>query len=213
MSEALSGKREIGFTLVEVMVALAVTTALVSILMGSLFHIFRVQESLRAEVQDRELRLRAHAWFRMFFAGCVPFASGEEGGFVGQDRRALCETTNRIVPRRMPVPGVASLALEESENAVSLIYQGRASESDKKMVLMRWPASGAKFVYLDAQGQEREGWPSPETPEQLLPTAVKMIVHSPPPAADIVWFAPFQADPWRDETPKLPPGLNMDMFR
>lgn len=89
--EGLKLKRNValGFTLVEMLVALVVTSLLISILMGMLYYMSRVQDSLQGEVVIREAQLRTKAWFSELVANCLPVEKVPESPSRVQSRKLL----------------------------------------------------------------------------------------------------------------------------
>lgn len=211
MRRTIQSHRLGGFTLVEVLVALAITGMLVAILMASVFYIFKVQEALRAETQDREVALRGNAWFRDVVAGCLPVEEGDV--FTGTRSELSCETTRMLVPTSLPQVGPVKLSLESTGSQVSLKYQRLTSGGGEALPVAGWAASSGEFAYVDAKGEVHDAWPTTEAPDELMPQSVRLTVRLVYPEGDMMWLASVQADPWRDEQPQLPPGLNADMFK
>lgn len=73
-----------GFTLVEILVALAMTGMLVALLMSSLYYGTRVQASLADELQVRERSLRRVDWFASSLQGCMPLLSFFRGNIINK---------------------------------------------------------------------------------------------------------------------------------
>jgi len=202
-----------GFTLVEVLVALAITGLLVSVLMSALFYMFRVQEALRGEVVVREMDLRGKAWFREALAGCMPMEEKTPLAFTGSNREIICESTGAIIPSHLPMPVRITFTLVDAEGGgVTLQYKETRGNDKAGLILNNWLVRDAKFKYVDTEGAELNSWPVPKTNYEALPRMIKLVVKTGQ-NDEIVWLASLGADPWMPETPNLPPGFTLDMFK
>jgi len=202
-----------GFTLVEVLVALAITGMLVSVLASSLFHVLRAQDALHDETITRERQLRERAWFREILAGCLPAERGDAYAFIGDRQEIRCETTGSILPAILPTTVMIQLTLIPKDSGVTLEYK----ESDgTNAVLFSRQQSQAEFRYVDASGAEQERWPPGGANDELLPRQVQLVFTSSAMGAgdaEGIWLVAPKADPWPLERPPLPPGMTWDMFK
>ncbi len=196
-----------GFTLVEVLVALVVTSLLISILVSALYYMFRVQSSLQGEIVIREADLRAKAWFFDAVANCLPVETGIGDPFSGSLTEIKCETTAALNPtfNDAPIPVVFSLKRGDGGLMV-LTYQDAATPAQKAHVLYEWVSDDAEFRYINIQGEEVDHWPEEKTSRETLPRFVKMSVKTSE-AFPIVWNVALRNDPWPEELPKNPFGL------
>jgi prepilin-type N-terminal cleavage/methylation domain-containing protein len=201
-----------GFTLVEVLVALAITGMLVSVLMSSLFHIFRVQESLRDETAIRERQLRERAWFREALAGCLPEEAESSYHFQGSRTELQCETSNALLPESLPMTAQIRMALLQEDDRVILSYEENG-DGKAQANLANWKGMSAEFRFIDAAGTARESWTPQDT--EALPRQIWLLLTPARPggARPEVWLAAPKSDPWRLERPALPPGMTWDMFK
>ncbi|MDR1647327.1 MAG: type II secretion system GspH family protein [Zoogloeaceae bacterium] len=201
-----------GFTLVEVLVALAITGMLVSVLMSSLFYIFRVQEGLRNETMLRERQLRERAWFREVLAGCLPEEEESKRYFQGNQTEFQCETSNTLMPEALPMTAQIRMTLVQDSDKAFLRYE-ESGKSQTQATLASWEGVNAEFRFIDAKGEARTQW---EQGTEALPRQVWLLLT---PARwnstrqQEIWLAAPRADPWLPEKAALPPGMSWDMFK
>ncbi len=199
--------RQAGFTLLEVIVALVMTSLLVAILIGALYYVFRVQEMLQGEVVEREAALRARAWFVEVLQGCLPAEAGTPAALVGSAMQLRCETTTPLKPRRLSAPGQVRFGLQRAgDGDFALSYGEEAATAP--LTVAQWKASDAYFRYVDAAGEELAEWPPSRAEPEALPRLIKLVIK----AADkteSVWLAAPGADPWLP--PKAKNLFGMDL--
>jgi prepilin-type N-terminal cleavage/methylation domain-containing protein len=200
-----------GFTLVEVLVALVVTSLLISILVGMLYYMFRVQDSLQGEVVIREAQLRAKAWFSDTLANCLSVEKGAGVQFEGTKLQIVCETTAALSPRSGNAPTVVYLRLDRNPlGSLALSYSESKQEEPHAVshVLAEWSGGEGGFVYVDAKDQESDRWPTDKSDSETLPKLVRMSVKrsdDPP----VEWVVAMRNTPWLEELPKNPFGLGV----
>jgi prepilin-type N-terminal cleavage/methylation domain-containing protein len=200
-----------GFTLVEVLVALAITSMLVSVLMSSLFYIFRVQEGLRDETLLRERQLRERAWVREALAACLPEEGENNPHFQGSRTELQCETSNALLPEKLPMTARIRMALIEEGDRTSLRYEESGGKTP--VTLADWNGVSAEFRFIDAKGEAREQW---QQGKEALPRQIWLLLTSvrmEDAGRREVWLTAVRADPWLPEKPALPPGMTWDMFK
>jgi prepilin-type N-terminal cleavage/methylation domain-containing protein len=199
-----------GFTLIEVMVALVITGLLVSILVSSLYYMFRVQGSLHSEVVTRETDLRAKAWFADVVAGCLPVDYHVGTVFSGSATEIRCETTSALQPGYNGVPALVVLALKRGEQSGYMVftYQELARNDTKPHDLFEWIATEAEFRYVNIKGEDMDRWPKEKDDLETLPRLVKLTVKTSD-MGPIVWVTALRNDPWIEPAPKLPFGLEI----
>ena len=195
-----------GFTLVEVLVALAITGMLVSVLVSSLYYMFRVQESLRHEIVEREAELRRKAWFMDALAGCLPVEEKEGRPFTGTENEIQCETSAAITPRQSGVPMKITLQLQkEGGGQIKLNYR---EKEGKPHLLAQWAASEAAFRYIDGKGRALTRWPKEKRDQEALPGLIQLRVKMPE-ARMLVWLAAPRNTAWLEPPESNPLGLDL----
>lgn len=198
-----------GFTLVEVMVALIVTSLLISILVSALYYMFRVQESMQGETVIREAELRARAWFTNAVAACLAIEEGSGVVFSGTATELRCETTAALSPGSAFAPTTVVFSLEkpkETSGSVSLAYRELAQASEKAVVIASWSGKDAQFRYHDVAGKETETWSVSGTDLERLPVSVSLMVREASELKPVLQVA-LENSPWLEQKPKNPFGV------
>lgn len=198
-----------GFTLIEVMVALVITSLLVSILVSALYYMFRVQDRLGNEVVTREADLRAKAWFTDAVASCLPVDANSGTPFSGSAIEIRCETTAAVQPRDSGVPNLVVFAVQRGDgDRMRLTYQEPAQKESRPHVLTAWPGTEASFHYVNIKGEESDHWPKEKTDPETLPRLVKLSVKTAG-TSPFVWAVGMRNDPWLEPVPKNPFTLEL----
>lgn len=196
-----------GFTLVEVLVALVVTSLLISILVSALYYMFRVQYSLQGEIVIREADLRAKAWFADAIANCLPVEAGSGVPFAGSSTEIKCETTAALNPAFNDAPAIVTFSLKRSDSGLMVLtYQETGGVSQKAHVLAEWISDEAEFRYVNIKGEEMDRWPKERTSSEILPRFVNLSLKTSE-EYPFVWVVALRNDPWLEELPKNPFGL------
>lgn len=206
-----------GFTFVEVMVALVVTSLLVAVLMSALFYMYRVQESLQGELIAREAALRTKAWFEDVLSACLPIkadAGPANVPFFGSAAEIRCETTQSLRPALGGAPVPVQLALVRDNNRqTALIYsEYRAGVTDgKPFTLAEWKDAEVEFQFINHEGEESGHWPQEGdrgNSQETLPALIMLRIRQTD-APTNVWLVGLRNDPWFEPPRKLP--FNMEI--
>lgn len=200
-----------GFTLVEVLVALVITSLLISILMGLLFYVYRAQTSLRAEIVEREFDLRTRDWFSETLSGCLPAAGMSGNEFTGTRDEINCDTLTPLRPQRIPAPQRITLAIRRnSNNQNELTYRQQGDNTSNSTPLILLPFGEAQFIYYDLHGEEKNEWPASSNNAETLPRRIRLVVKQ---SSKVVfdWLATPRADPWLE--PVMPNPLGIEIPR
>lgn len=193
-----------GFTLVEVLVALAITTLLITVLIGALYYVFRVEDTLRDEVIGREANLRAKAWFAGALQACLAEDKNSETAFQGNAQELRCETTAPISPRRQPIPLLIALTLSrDADGTTTLNYSEPGAVPKSQAAIASWPATAASFRFADFDGGELDYWPPNKPDAAVLPMYIELILKSAG-NPDDTWLVAPRVDPWQPPVPKNP---------
>lgn len=198
-----------GFTLVEVMVALIITSLLISILVSALYYMFRVQQSIQDETVTREADLRARAWFANAVANCLAIEEGTGVVFSGTSTELKCETTAALSPGSAFAPTTVVFSLEklaDESGVTSLAYRELSQASDKSIVIARLAGDEAQFRYQDVAGKETENWSASATDLERLPASVSLLVRETSELKPILKVA-LDNSPWLEQKPKNPFGV------
>ena len=205
-----------GFTLVEVIVALVVTSLLVAVLMGALFYMYRVQESLQDELVTREKVLRTRAWFEDVLSACLPIKADSgltNVPFSGSTTEIRCETTQSLRPMLGNAPVPVHLSLVREGQRTQLAYDEyrpspEAAESTR-LTLAEWEEAEVEFRFADHDGKESERWPKENGhQEETLPALVMLRIRQKD-TPEHVWIVGLRNDPWFEPPRKMPFGLEL----
>ncbi|MGE3347333.1 MAG: type II secretion system protein J [Ramlibacter sp.] len=172
---ALKQGRSRGFTLVEMLVALAVTSMLVALLMGSLYYGTRVQASLADELGVRENALRQTEWFNATLRSCLPEDTDSGARFVATAQEIQCTTVAPLQARALPSPQRIRWSLRKAADdgrITELVYRDMEEANNSDVVVRRIVADEVVFQFSGMDGQVLPAWPvtanSPETLPRLI---------------------------------------------
>lgn len=200
-----------GFTLVEVLVALAMTGMLVALLMSSLYYGTRVQASLADELQLRERSLRRVDWFARSLQGCMPQAAATGAQFVASESEIVCTSVTPLQARVHPSPQRIRWALRKStgsDRAMELTYKDLDAAASAELVVQRFDTTEARFAYVGVDGQEVFAWPRSANAPETLPRLVYVSLGVGR-LAQAYWTTALLADPWLEQEVKLPFGMEL----
>lgn len=184
-------RKTLGFTLVEMLVALAITSLVMTLLMGAMYYILQVRQKLASEVYDGEVTIRTQAWFRQLVHGVVPLDSNVSDTFEGDAKgfRALIAPTLSVEFEGAPEP--VQLRLESGSKGISLIYQA----SGPAFTIATWPATSGHFEYILRSGKALEKWSPLEQMTDHAPRAIALTLDMPDGEKQYL-FARVDAEPW-----------------
>ena len=203
-----------GFTLIEVQIALVITSLLVAVLVSSLYYVFRVQDLLGNEVVDREAALRVKAWFSEALEACLPAPKDSASAFVGNSREIRCETLAPLEPRRIPVPLRIMFALRPEEGGnTGLAYSEQVREQVKTHTLSTWRGADIHFVFIDSKGKQLDQWPPSQVDikedRSALPALIRLVFKSAGGIVSDEWLVAPRADGWLPPPPQNPFGIKL----
>ena len=189
----------LGFTLIEVLITLAITGMVVSVLMSSVFYAGKVQSSIRSELVDRERLLRSKAWFVELLSTCLPADAASGSAFEGTAQAVVCETLMPLQGSKFLGAQRVKLALKSGPaQDLQLMYSVVGSSSEAQLIAAL-PYSSGQLTYLGSNGLEAPKWPpqlnDPETlPRRILLKLKLKAEHES--ANDAVWVVGLHATPW-----------------
>lgn len=161
-----SPARSAGFTLVEMLVTLALTAMIASVLWQAMQQITRVERILQRSGVDGQLDLVRREWLRTLLESALVEQIGAPRQFVGDARQLALASSESLA-----VPGLVGRSLQfhiETDAAmrrqrllvVDRPVEGRISTREFVPVeLLSWAGTEAKFRYLDAGGTWLDQWP------------------------------------------------------
>ncbi|GLR11950.1 hypothetical protein GCM10007907_07400 [Chitinimonas prasina] len=197
----LGSLRQRGFTLVEILVVMVITSLVTGLLFQSMAMINRAQQGFDAQLAEMGRGGVRAEWYRQLVGGLVPDYNDGKDKFTGGAMRLSGLTTMPLSPR-YGAPQAFSLVLRPDGGEMTLVY--RAEETQADFEVYRWPALKATFRYQDVDGSEYDSWPpvSALKPAQL-PSAIT--IQSVGEDA-ISWVAVPRGDLQDEQKPTLPFG-------
>lgn len=196
-----------GFTLVEVLIALAITGMVVSVLMSSVFYAGKVQSAIRSELVDREQLLRSKAWFVELLATCLPADAPSGSAFEGTAKEVVCDTLMPLQGSKFLGPQRVKLALKSGPaQNLQLMYSVVGSSSEAQLIA-DLPYSSGRFAYVGVNGLEVPKWPTQFNDPQTLPRRIHLTLGAGSAIVDeTVWAVGLQASPWLEPKAAIPFG-------
>lgn len=161
-----------GFTLVEALVVLVITSLVSALLFQALSQIYRLQGRFGTQLSASQIGVLQEEGWRQILQGLqTDFVDGKQR-FSGSFDRLSGMSIATVAPT-----GAAPLAMTmqidpgvgDAGGSLSYVY------GDKRLTLMTWPAKGvAEFSYIDDQGQAHTQWPPRSAPLDApqLPAAI-----------------------------------------
>lgn len=194
-----------GFTLVEVLVALVITGMLVSILMGSLYYLFRVEDALRDEIDVRENELRSKAWLSEILGGCLPAAGGSGSEFLGTADEIRCDTSAPLRPQKVLSPRRVTLNLKKGDEGGTILTYSEEGSRAEAVIIARFPEGESRFRYAGTKKSELDLWPPARNDPETLPRRVFIQIRTP--GYDrLEWMVAIRAEPWLEPPVNTPFG-------
>ena len=159
-----------GFTLLEVLVVLMITSLVSGILFQSLGTVLAVRSTVASTVLNlRDLVLQRNIIMDPI-RGIIPDHIRGTHKFQG-DSHAMTGLTIRPLGESAGAPRPFQLAFQydASSNVTRLVYQGDAAAGPQ--LVATWPGNSGRFLYGDITGEWREIWPPPNsTPQNTVQT-------------------------------------------
>ncbi|HEY9101396.1 prepilin-type N-terminal cleavage/methylation domain-containing protein [Chitinimonas sp.] len=183
-----------GFTLIEIMVALAITALVMTLLMGASYYILQVRVKLVNEVSEGELHARRQLWLHEIASSMQPLEREAPDGFEGKPEGFHGLAVRSLRGESNGAPELVNLLLKRNESGeMALHYQA----GDADIVLASWPDANAAFSYQNRAGKLLDSWTSAEQATERLPRAVALKVgrRSDDSALDYYWIR-LDAEPW-----------------
>lgn len=165
-----------GFTLLEVLVVLVISSLVAGLLSGSLSQVMRLQQHFGSETFNLQQGAMQSAWFRQTIHGLMPEPPEGRHHFKGEARR--CEGIT-LSPLDLAEGTLAAFEWSlrfDREAGETVLEYGNGSERQR---IMAWPGDGGAFEYLDRDGGSHEAWPPFLGQWPQLPAAVRLRIPDP----------------------------------
>ncbi|QDQ27245.1 type II secretion system protein [Chitinimonas arctica] len=204
MMQPLPSRRIVqGFTLIEVMVALAITALVMTLLMSATFYMLQIRSKLGEEVQQGEQVARREAWFRQIIGSIQPLEDEAPDPFEADASGFRALVSRPLRAQALVAPEQIELRIVADDQGATLVYKVDKVET----VLANWPRAAARFAYLNRAGKIETSWNTLLQPTERIPRAIQIEITSKDGGRPLdYWFARIDADPWRYKK-TLPPFL------
>lgn len=182
-------RNDAGFTLAEILVAIAIFGVVISLTYGTYNLTFKTINSARSHTQYGE---RARVVLDRFIEDLESFHKGTTGYLTGElvnfgeargDSLSFSSRAHVILNRKEEPVGFSliSYRVEEDEKTGFLIlyrsdipYRPGVSDGDSKGFLLCDNLRDVRFTYLDEDGDESDSWDNSGNTQSKLPLVVKM---------------------------------------
>lgn len=145
-----------GFTLLEILVVLVLTSLVVAILLQGLQQVYRLQTHFGAETFNAQQGAMRIDWFRSSANGIMPDYLDGKSRFKGTSRRMSGQTSAPLdAPEGALVPFVWRIEFD-ARIGETVLRSGDGAESP---VVLSWPGNDGRFLYVDQDGRDHDIWP------------------------------------------------------
>lgn len=184
-----------GFTLVEVLVVLVITSMVSALLFQVLAQVGRVQARFGEQLAQSQGGAMRAEWFRQVVQGLQAVEADDPQRFEGQARRFVGLTRTGL-QAQVGAPQWVAMEIQFARQGVGgAVRYAATARAEPEAVLLDWIDPGtAEFAYLDASGVEYSQWP-PAAGQYRPAAVVKDLGRS------------FTADEPRATPPQLPSAI------
>ena len=166
-----------GLTLMEVLVVLVIAGMASTILLQALSQVYKVQARFGVQLTQSRQGVMQSAWFRQLVQGLQTDLASSPQTFKGSANEMSGSTTGGLLssegaPSRM----VLRIKSDERADETKLMY---SDDTEKPLMLLNLSGrNAAKFVYLDAKGEQHDQWPPAMGDWPQLPSVVMLMVRN-----------------------------------
>lgn len=147
-----------GFTLLETMAVLMLTSIIATLLIQTLTCVLHTRERIIVHLEDIRTEELRYLWFSECLAGVIPGYEDENTLFTGDAENIRAQTLYPLAGAP-GVPAVVNFSLSHEGGELVLHY----GEKDRFLwELGRWRTKGGGFSFLDGGGAWRSKWPPPD---------------------------------------------------
>jgi prepilin-type N-terminal cleavage/methylation domain-containing protein len=155
-----------GFTLIEVLVTLALLSMVVAVAFGSLRQVLDARSRLRPYLDQSEQTMLVAGWFRQTVQALIADYETGKDRFAGSADRISGLTAAPLAgPSGTPTAFRWSMRYDADTNVTVLEYAERPADT---IEITRWPGHDAVFTYYDQNQEWQRAWP-PADPDQAKP--------------------------------------------
>ena len=199
-----------GFTLIEVLIALAITSMVVSVLMSSVFYGVKVQTAIRQELVEREQLLRSKTWFSELLGSCLPADAASGSAFEGGAEEITCDSLMPLQGRKFLTAQRIRLSLRAGTAQNQQLVYRQSGTDPSGQVIAELPMGVAAFTYVGTNGVEVAKWPVMSNDPETLPRRIRLKVKGATGEwTDFEWSTSVRASPWLEPVLKNPFGIEL----
>ena len=193
------GRRQRGFTLLEMMVVLIVMTLVGTLLIQGLMHYFKARERVAAALTRTHVTSIQQQWMRDLLGQIEPAASDKAWYFRGT-QTSLAGVTLRSLDQNAGVPGRFALRLEREADGAQVRYYPESAllDPDQRSAYKipkdapSWPLLNlpplSEFRYVDGAGKRHRQWPAPGSLNNQQPRAILIVQGESQPLQLLHWI-------------------------
>jgi len=203
------GKRNRGFTLLEVLVTVTIFALLFAVLMAGWFQALQAQSRLGDAEQQMQQQQQLAFALRQLVAEVMSPRSGEGVPFSGDRRGFVAETSASLAPGLGDAPLPTSLRIEGYSPALSL----RIEHPGQPATTYPWRLVVADLRYLDTSGRAHDSWPPvfamidrPTGEAPALPALLQFTLQFEGQARPMTLLIAPRASAWQLDLPTSPFG-------
>jgi general secretion pathway protein J len=152
-----------GFTLVEMLVVLVLTSLIGMLLLEGLIYTLHLRSRFLEQLDDSQTGILQEYWFRSTIAGIITDYEDGEHIFQGQSRE-LSGLTLAALDMKAGIPTSFAWQLQYADGITTLRYQN--SQGDYWEVA-KWSGDSGGFQYMSRDGEWHKQWP-PQLGEPAL---------------------------------------------
>ena len=163
--------KQVGFTLVEVLVVLIMVAMISSVLFQALERAYRLQERFGTELFNIQQGQMATDWYRQTVQGLYPDHADGSNLFRGKDQAFSGLSSNPLGDNYgAPTPIAWKIRSNPQSGMTELIY----TEDKRETPVISWRGKPARFVYIDEQQAPHDSWPPPLGLFPQLPKQIQL---------------------------------------
>lgn len=163
----------LGLTLIEMLITLAIVSALVTLIAQALAQVQRIERLLEMGQADAQLRAIRMEQLRSTLEAALPLPAGSAGAFGGDaSQLSLVSSDAPSVDGGRLAPVRLMLRYEPDSRETSLVVEVGDDARRTSWTVQRWPGRSGRFNYLDAGGEVHDAWPVTKAAAGKLPAVL-----------------------------------------
>ena len=162
-----------GLTLIEMLITLAIVSALVALVAQAMAQVQRVERLLAFGQGQAQLELVRLEQLRAALEAALPLPANSDGEFRGDSSQLqfLSADAPSVAGGRLAAIKL-SLRFDADQQQTHLVLEMGTVGRTKSWVVRSWPGRSGRFNYLDASGKVHESWPLSKSSAGGLPAVL-----------------------------------------